>query len=173
MTPAAEYLLRELEDTASGGRGRSLPYVVYAVATRARLAHLGVGPPAQAHVRTPSGRWLLLHGSLLEGPPQSRTAVIIEEASGLAMVPVIGQAYGLTRRESQVMHLLLQGLSTKEIAALLYISAYTVQEHCAAIFIFEKVGVSSRRELVGRVFAQQYESRRRAGLRPGPTGWFT
>jgi DNA-binding CsgD family transcriptional regulator len=169
ITAAAERLLGELADVPSGGQSRSLPYVVYAVAARARLTGRSAAP-AQARVRTRAGRWLLLHGSVLNGPPYGRVAVIVEEASGTSMTPVIGQAYGLTAREAEVMQLLLQGRSTREIAAALYISPYTVQEHCRAIF--DKVGVRSRRELVGRVFYQQYEPRRRTGLRPGPSGWF-
>lgn len=170
MTAAAERLLGELVDVPAGGRERSLPYVVYAVAARARLTDRSAAP-AQARVRTRAGRWLLLHGSALGGPPArpGRVAVIVEEVSGASMTPVIGQAYGLTAREAQVMQLLLQGRSTREIAAALSISPYTVQEHCKAIF--DKVGVRSRRELVGRVFYQQYEPRRRAGQRPGPSGW--
>ena len=169
MTPPAERLLCELVDVPISGLGDALPYVVHAVATRAHLAERA-GPPAQARVRTRAGRWLLLHGSLLQGARGPRTAVIVEEASAAGIAPVLELAYGLTARESAVVGLLLRGLSTKEIAAELYISPYTVQEHCIAIF--EKVGVRSRRELVGRVFSQQYESRRLAGHGPGPMGWF-
>lgn len=169
MTPPAERLLSELVDVPAGGVGDRLPYVVHAVAARAQLAERQ-GPPAQARVRTRSGRWLVLHGSLLQGEGGTRTAVIVEEASAAGVAPILEQAYGLTAREAEVARLLLQGLSTKEIAAALYISPYTVQEHCTAIF--EKVGVRGRRELVGRVFYQQYESRRLTGHRPGALGWF-
>jgi DNA-binding CsgD family transcriptional regulator len=169
MTPPAERLLRELVDVPAGGFGSALPYVVHAVATRAQLTERA-GPPAQARVRTRAGRWLLLHGSLLQGARGPRTAVIVEEASAAGVAPILEQAYGFTARESDVARLLLRGLSTKDIAAELFISPYTVQEHCVAIF--EKVGVHSRRELVGRVFYQQYEPRRLAGPGPSALGWF-
>jgi hypothetical protein len=88
---------------------------------------------------------------------------------GLILGATRFQTFGQISPE-EVLKLLLQGRSTWEIAVGRYISPYTVQEHCRAIF--DKVGVRSRRELVGRVFYQQYEPRRRAGLRPGPSGWF-
>lgn len=173
ITPAAERLLAKLVDSsAEGARPQPLPYVVYAVATRARLA----GQPnrteamARARVRTTDGRWLVLHGSLTAGEPTGRTAVIVELAQGVEIAPLIAQAYGLSERERQVMQFMLQGLSTKEIAAELYLSPYTVQEHFKAIF--DKVGVRSRRELAAKVFFQHYQPRVQAGNAPGPNGWF-
>lgn len=173
ITPAAERLLRDLVDSTDGGAGpHGLPYVVYAVAARARLAGQpdGGDAVATARVRTRSGRWLVLHGSLVAGAQAGHTAVILEVAQPVSMAPLIVQAYGLTERERQVMECMLQGMSTKEIAARLGISPYTVQEHFG--LIFDKVGVRSRRELVGRVFFQHYQPRIREGSRPGARGWF-
>jgi DNA-binding CsgD family transcriptional regulator len=173
ITPAAERLLGELVDASDDGTGpRPLPYIVHAVATRARLAGQpdGTEAMARARVRTKAGRWLVLHGSLTAGEPQGRTAVIIERAPAVAIAPLIVQAYGLSERERQVVQCVLHGLSTQEIAAELYISPYTVQEYLSAIF--DNVGVRNRRELVGRVFFQQYLPRARAGTALGPNGWF-
>jgi hypothetical protein len=48
----------------------------------------------------------------------------------------------------------MQGRSTKEIAATLFLSAYTVQDHLKAIF--NKTGVRTRNELVGQIFLEHY-----------------
>ena len=104
------------------------------------------------------------------GGPQGRIAVIVEPARPLTIAPLLVEAYGLTGREAEVLYCLLQGLSTKEIAGTLRVSPYTVQEHCSALF--DKIGVRSRREIIGKVFYQHYRPRSRRGAAIGPTGWF-
>jgi DNA-binding CsgD family transcriptional regulator len=82
---------------------------------------------------------------------------------------------GLTDRESQVTLAVVRGLATKELAARLRLSPHTARQHLKRVF--EKTGVRSRRELVGKVFFAHYEPRlrdneRRAGhgrpVRGGP-----
>jgi DNA-binding NarL/FixJ family response regulator len=51
----------------------------------------------------------------------------------------------LTPRQEQILHLLQQGSSNKEIARSLQISHFTVRNHITCIF--RTVGVRSRREL--------------------------
>ena len=97
--------------------------------------------------------------------------VIIEAARPAEVAPLIVQAYDLTKRESEIMQSVLRGLSTGEISATYQISSNTVQDHLKSIF--EKVGVRSRRELVGQLFAQQYQPRIAAGSDLDTTGWFT
>ena len=132
-----------------------MPCVIYAVATRA----LGAGrrsrddPPAWARVRTQAGPWIELHASLTTGPAGSQVAVILQRAGARALRPLVVEAYGLTDRERELLPCLLRGESTKEIAAALAISPYTVQEHLKSLF--EKFGVKSRLEMVGRIFLQQ------------------
>jgi DNA-binding CsgD family transcriptional regulator len=59
---------------------------------------------------------------------------------------------GLTAREREVTGLVAGGLPTTAIAARLYMSSWTVQDHLKAIFA--KVGVATRGELVARLFFQ-------------------
>ena len=85
--------------------------------------------------------------------------MIVEPAHPARIAPLLMSAYGLTEREQDVTRLVLQGESTAAIAERLVVSAHTVQQHLKRIF--EKTGVHSRRDLVGKVFFSYYEPRLR------------
>ena len=68
--------------------------------------------------------------------------------------------YDLTQRQMEVVCLLRQGLTNKEIASMLFISRYTVENHLKAIY--GKMNVASRTELVYRL------QRASAGAAPEP-----
>jgi DNA-binding CsgD family transcriptional regulator len=125
----------------------------------------------RARVQTASGRWAVVHASRLNRPGVTdQLAIILEEARPSELAPVILAAYGLTDREREIAQLMLRGYSTAAMAAALVISPDTVQDHCKAIF--DKVGVHSRKEVVARLFAQQYAPHLKAGHAPSPNGWF-
>ena len=136
-----------------GGNG-SAPPVVSAVAMQARSVVAGMardGRIARARVRAKSGCWLVVRASVLGDDPGAQVAVMIEPARPHEFAPLVADAYRLTERE--VTRLVARGLSTEAIAARLYLSRWTVQDHLKAIF--QKVGVSTRGELVARVYFQQ------------------
>ena len=56
--------------------------------------------------------------------------------------------YGFTAREFELFDLLVQGMTTTQIAASLFISEGTVKAHVQ--HIYRKADVHSREELVGR-----------------------
>jgi DNA-binding CsgD family transcriptional regulator len=101
----------------------------------------------------------VLHGAALVADGARRVAVIVEPAQPARIAPLLMAAYGLTEREQDVTRLVLRGDSTAQIAVSLSVSPQTVQQHLKSVF--EKTGVRSRRELVGRVFFAHYEPRLR------------
>lgn len=156
MTATADRWLDELPD-GDRGAGR-LPSSVLAVAGRAlQGGGSGAAPPAVSRVLSRSGHWVVLHGQVLCSDGGRRAAVIVEAAHPARIASLLMAAYGLTERERDVTRLVLRGHSTEEIAAELVLSAHTVQQHLKSIF--EKTGVHSRRDLVGRVFSSYYEPR--------------
>lgn len=58
-----------------------------------------------------------------------RTAVIIQPAPVNEVAPLVALAYGLSERERQLARLCIEGRSTKEMADVLAVSPYTVQDH--------------------------------------------
>jgi len=114
----------------------------------------------------------VLHASRLRAQDtDGRIAVIFEEVRPSEIAPLIVDAYGLTKREGEITRLVLRGLSTAEVCEELHITPNTVRDHFKVIF--DKVGVRSRRELVGQVFAQQYQPRITTGHALDADGWFT
>ncbi len=136
---------------------------------------LVAGPPTTPVDRGPGVVLLDLDGAVLSVTPEATAwldeldATAILSAGGLdvpfeahayvakvraAVAPLIVEAYELTQRELEVTRLVARGLGTSQIAAELFLSAHTVRDHIKAVF--EKVGVSSRGELVAKVFADHY-----------------
>jgi DNA-binding CsgD family transcriptional regulator len=149
-TPGAEQRIEEL----GGDLWSQLPYSVAAVVAAARAQNV----VPRGRLRTAAGEWLELHAAPIRGRDglTGQIAVTIDAAGPPKVIPLIVAAFGLTSREQDVIQQVLRGDSTNEIAAALHLSPYTVQDHLK--LIFEKVGVSSRRELSSRIFFSQYAS---------------
>ena len=157
-TPGVERWLSELPD-GDWNAGR-LPSAVQAVAGRAMRTAANPEQPGEvavSRVLSRGGTWVVLHGAALVSPSSRRVAVIVEPAHPGRIYPLLIAAYGLTERERDVTRLVLEGSSTRQIADHLVISVGTVQQHLKSIF--DKTGVRSRRDLVGKVFYTHYEPR--------------
>ena len=141
-TAAAEDLVEDLGGWDHG----ALPAPVLAVAATARARDA----LASARVRGRSGDWLTVQGLPLEGTGGRRSVVLTVERAAASVVGTMAiAARGLTLREQDVVGLVLQGASTKAIAAALHLSPHTVQDHLKAVFV--KLGVTSRRDLVAQL----------------------
>ena len=150
--------LAEIHDVAAG----ELPYSLHSVVQRARS-----GGQAVARLRTRSGRWLTAHA---EGAGDREVSLILRPSRPHEIAQVLAAAYGLTAREAEVARLVAAGYGNPEIAQLLFVSRYTVEDHLRNSF--EKLGVRTRSELVSRLFFDQYLPR--AASEPGldGQGWF-
>ncbi len=153
MTSEAEHLLSLLADDAGL---LPLPTPVHAVARALDGITTGTGfLDRLPYVRVPtaSGVWLNVYASRLGGTSggAGQTAVVIEPVSARAAVPLMLAAYGLSQREGDVARLVLRGQATAAIADALHISQHTVQDHLKSVF--DKTGVRSRRDLVGRLLS--------------------
>ncbi len=167
-TPGVARWLADLPD--GDWDGGTLPSSVLAVAGQA--LRQAPGQPdagtALSRVRCRSGSWVVLHGAGLVSDGQPRVAVIVQPADPARVTPLLMSAYGLTDREQEVTLAVLKGESTLEIASGLVVSAHTVQQHLKSVF--EKTGVRSRRDLVGKVFFAHYEPRLRDNERRAVDG---
>ncbi|MFH5211341.1 helix-turn-helix transcriptional regulator [Antrihabitans spumae] len=158
VTPGVAHWLAELPD-GDWDRGE-LPSAVTTLAGRTLRSaedRSRPGDVAVSRIRSRSGRWLVLHGACLTSTGQRRIAVIVEPAHPSRINPLLMSAYGLTEREKDVTRLVLQGASTTQISTDLVVSVHTVQQHLKSIF--DKTGVRSRRDLVGKIFFNHYEPR--------------
>ncbi len=66
------------------------------------------------------------------------------------------QAYLLSRREQEVVHLVLQGLPNKQIADRCFITEQTVKDHLK--HVYKKVGVPTRTALIAQLLGLNRQS---------------
>jgi DNA-binding CsgD family transcriptional regulator len=152
-TPAAWDWVGRL-GLASASDAEPLPGFFYSVATRVVLSRArGIEPPAsaQARVQAADGRWALVRVDPLVGEAGGYV-ITVEAARSEVMTPLLMRAWALTAREREVAALVIDGLSSEEIAQALFISQHTVRDHVKALFA--KVGVSRRHDLAAALAAR-------------------
>jgi len=129
-----------------------VPASVYNVAAQLRAAEVGVDAnPPRARVHLSSGRWLTLRAARIgesRAVSERDIAVSIEQSSPSERVGMFARAYGLSRRESELLELLVAGSDTRELASRMFVSDNTVNDHLKSIF--SKSHVRSRHALLAR-----------------------
>ncbi|MEU6409474.1 LuxR C-terminal-related transcriptional regulator [Microbispora sp. NPDC046933] len=134
---SARRLLDEIDDGRLGDLPYTLASLVHAAHRRAAC-----GAPHRVRIRVRTGRWLTAHAERLG---EDSVSVILEATRPHEIMELLADAYRLTARERQIATLAGRGLTNKEIGSVLFLSAFTVQDHLKAVFA--KTGVRSRSEL--------------------------
>jgi DNA-binding CsgD family transcriptional regulator len=146
-TTGARAWIDSLPSAALFAQWGMLPSVVYPTAVLARSG----SADAHALVQAVDGRWVRIEAAALEGEREGEVAVNLRSATPRETFDLLCRVYALSPRERQVVSLLVDGLDTRMIAARLFISAHTVQDHLKSVFA--KVGIHSRRELLATLAA--------------------
>ena len=145
LTAAARTWLAE---AVAGGMGEETPErihrAVYEVARAARGQGTHETAPI-ARLRTSSGCWIAITGSVLDAPA-GHVAVILQQASLGQVLPAASAWFRLTSREAEVLRLLSHGGTSRAMAQALHMSQHTVNDHLTAIY--RKAGVRGRDELL-------------------------
>jgi DNA-binding NarL/FixJ family response regulator len=85
---------------------------------------------------------------------------VVDGTGGHQPVPWPGSSRGLTARQSEVVALLLQGLSNQEIAESLYVDVNTVKTHLR--HAYKALGVRSRAQALAMLLGEDTAFRRRS-----------
>lgn len=145
-TPGIEVLLDLLR--SSDPVARTLPASVLIIAAQTRAAAKRGRQPTPLNVPSAQG-WITLHGSVPTGP-SGRVAIVIQATPENEAAPLRLETFALSPREREIAALIAQDLDTASIAKRLFISPWTVQDHCKAIF--EKTATHNRRQFRALVF---------------------
>ena len=150
QTPQTDAYLRELLPPETG---RSpVPAAAYNVAAQLLASEQDVDshqPWARVHLR--DGLWVTLRAARMErrsSADGATIAVSIEPTPPLERASLYARVVGLSEREAELLHHLVGGSDTHELAKLLFLSEHTVQDHLKSIFA--KTGINSRRKLIAR-----------------------
>lgn len=127
-------------------QGRApVPACAYNVAAQLLAVESGVDDhEASARVHLAAGLWLTLRAARLGAD----IAVTIEESAPAERLDLFARASALSARESELLTHLASGADTREVAARMFVSEHTVQDHLKSVFA--KTRTRSRRTLLAR-----------------------
>jgi DNA-binding CsgD family transcriptional regulator len=156
LSPDLEVLTQTAETDAylrtllpPDGAAPPVPAAAYNVAAQLLAIEEGVDDhPATARAHLSGGRWITLRAGRLPGAPDGRSpiAVSIESTAPDDRALLFAHCAGLSARETEILRQLAAGADTRALAARLFLSEYTVQDHLKSIFV--KTGCRTRLELI-------------------------
>jgi DNA-binding CsgD family transcriptional regulator len=130
-----------------------VPAGAYNVAAQLLAGEAGVDPsPPTARVHLAGNVWLTLRAARIGsgGLPAGRDiAVTIAAATPGERLDLLVRSTGLSGREGELLGHLAEGRDTREVAARMFLSVHTVQDHLKSVFA--KTGTRSRRALLSSV----------------------
>jgi DNA-binding CsgD family transcriptional regulator len=151
QTPGTDAYLRALLPTDADRH--PIPAGAYNVAAALLAGEAGVfGHQPVARVRPVVGTWLTYRAARIDSGRQHAErdiAVTIELTSPGDRRSLYARSHGLSPRETELIELVAEGADTRSIAARLFVSEHTVQDHLKSIFA--KTGTHSRRTLLVRL----------------------
>jgi DNA-binding CsgD family transcriptional regulator len=121
----------------------------------AQEAGIPVGEP-WSRVALGGARWVTVRASRLG----EDVAVSIEPSTAAERVDLVARSAGLTDRETEVLGVLVAGLTSPEIAARLNLSQHTVNDHVKSVLA--RTGAPNRQRLLARILGT---------ASPGSTDW--
>jgi DNA-binding CsgD family transcriptional regulator len=151
QTPQTQRYLRALVPPDADDQA-PVPAGAYNVAAQLLATEAGADTnPPLARVHLAGGRWLTLRAARMgDAPPVSGRdiAVSLEPAAPHDRAAVFARACGLSPRETELLHHLVAGADTRDLARHMFISENTVQDHLKSIFT--KTATRTRRTLLTR-----------------------
>ena len=154
QTPDTEAYLRALIPPV--GDRRAIPAAAYNVAAQVLATEAGVdNHPPFARVHLQGGVWLTFRAGRVDASAplsQRDIAVAIGVASPAQRRDLFARSHALSPREVEVIDQIAHGGDTRAIAAALFVSEHTVQDHLKSIFA--KTWARNRRTLLARFAGQ-------------------
>lgn len=135
QTPETHDYLTRLLPPSEGGS--PIPAIAYNAAAQLLANEAGVDDHAPStRVHLSAGQWLTLRAARI-GDSSTATsadiAVTIEGTTAADRLPLFASAFGLSRRETEVLAHLGEGRDTRDVAAALFVSEHTVRDHLKSI----------------------------------------